>query len=238
VRSNVYDGLSGQFLRNARAQTILVSLLTAVLVAFAPASTRIGENMDDRDVVQTALLSFFKPEIWYAREWKTSSHVVLRIPPKTPKRGDFAKLLDSLIENVKRELEAAKVDKEAADYARRDAAALERLLPLQRSSKGPQAFDLPKDRPLSEYTWDRRINTTQKDWAHLRPFRPGMKADPEFAGVRVFAECGLPAYSPDRNVSIVSMAIPWSIHSADVTFVLKRGKNGWEIVYGGGIFFV
>ena len=204
----------------------------------APPKAGPRENLDDRDVIQAALLSFLKQEPWYAAEWKSKDHVVLRIRPKMPKREDYAKLLDQSIEKLKPELEGAKKDREASYYVKRDKLALEVLLPLKRSARLQQSYVVPGDRPLIAYAWDRRILPTDKPWSHLRPLGIRTKRDPEFADVRVFAQVDLPTYSPDGSVSIVSMSIPWSIHSADVTFIMRRKISGWKILYGGGVFFV
>jgi len=229
-------------MRFRRVVVILVLAVTGCSFGYvqvqAPAKVTPSENLDDRNVIQAALLSFFKPEPWYAADWKSTGHVVLYIRHKLPKRADYSKTLDRLIEYLKSEIEAAKKDRGGAYYLKRDTSALKVLLSLQRSSKGRLTYRVPKDRPLFSYAWDSRILPTDKEWSHLRPIGYGTKQDPEFADVRVFSQVDLPTYSPDGGVSIVSMTIPWSIHSADVNFVLRRGTSGWEIVYGGGVFFV
>jgi len=208
-------------------------------LASAPARLKAGENLDDRDVIQTALLSFFKQQPWYAADWKPAKRVVLRVRSKMPKREEYPKRLDRIIEDLKIELDAAKKYQDAVYYAKRDKQALDALIPFHGSAKGQQTYTFPREKSLFSYTWDRRILPTDKEWSHLRPFAvPKNKRDPEFAAINVFAQVDLPTYSPDGNVAIVSMSVPWSIHHADVTFVMLRGASGWKIVYGGGVFFV
>jgi hypothetical protein len=39
-----------------------------------------------------------------------------------------------------------------------------------------------------------------------------------------------PGFSKDRSLAIVRFSIPWSIHSADATYVLKKNADGWVVL--------
>jgi hypothetical protein len=39
-----------------------------------------------------------------------------------------------------------------------------------------------------------------------------------------------PGFSKDKSVAIVRFSVPWSIHSADVTYVLKKSTRGWAVL--------
>ena len=59
---------------------------------------------DDRNVIQVAMLTFFKPEEWHSADWKPKNHVVLRpmFSPKT--RPIFSDELERAIAKCEREI--------------------------------------------------------------------------------------------------------------------------------------
>ncbi len=40
----------------------------------------------------------------------------------------------------------------------------------------------------------------------------------------------LPGYSPDETLAVVQLWLPWSIHVADATYVLRAGPDGWDVL--------
>jgi hypothetical protein len=39
-----------------------------------------------------------------------------------------------------------------------------------------------------------------------------------------------PGYSRDKALVVVRLSIPWSIHSADATYLIRKTESGWTIV--------
>jgi hypothetical protein len=71
---------------------------------------------------------------------------------------------------------------------------------------------------------DERIAIWAKAGADAKRDRPSRRARPQV--FRAYA----PGYSHDRQVAIVRLAYPWSIHSGYATYVLARKENEWVIL--------
>ena len=39
-----------------------------------------------------------------------------------------------------------------------------------------------------------------------------------------------PGYSRDKSLAVVRLSIPWSMHSADATYLMRRTETGWTVV--------
>lgn len=202
---------------------------------------------DDRDVIQTALLSFFRHEEWHSGDWKPKSHVVLRTQFRSKLRPDFNAELELIRENCQRELEYAtespKKDekltpkevarlKEYAEDSRRELSALAAV----KSNLSIGTDYMPSAiAPLKSMTWDSRIILSDK-WN--RRFRETNENDKSLEQRTVYASASRPAYSPNGRYSIVFFSIPWSIHSADIRFLLERKAGVWVQILVSKLFYV
>lgn len=204
-------------------------------------SPDVKANTDDRDAIQTSLLSFFKREKWHSADWKTTTYVVLNPKYRVKTRPSYPSVLSELIADAKRELEAAKSEKAAAvaEYvvqAKRD---LKALTDVQMNFLMSVRYVVVPPKPISSFTWDKRIWVTDEARRRFDFGRP-KNSNPKLKQVGVFAYVSPPCYSGDGVHCIVSMNIPWSIHSADVSFVLTRSAyhDGWSITVVRSMFYV
>jgi hypothetical protein len=192
----------------------------------------------DRDVIQLCLLSFFQKEEWHSADWTPENHVVLRPEFRVKVRGDFAAALDEEIRRANQSLEqiASRIGTEASDDARhaqlarlheqtqKDLAALQSI--TKRMSEGPQVTPPPLVQPAA-LTWDKRIRVTERS-NRYRSFKQNLDKTLERSTVYALAEP--PRYSPNGRYAFVKFHIPWSIHSADVSFFLEREGDSWRRV--------
>ncbi|MBS1715207.1 MAG: hypothetical protein JST30_12810 [Armatimonadetes bacterium] len=219
--------------------TLGLALLTA-----APASD------DDRDVVQTAMLSFLKHEPWYASDWKPKDYVVLGTKFRETERVSFTSALDHLRESVDADLKG--IREGLATTAHETKADVERLRrELARLERSKKSLDAIKDAdtdsgpryvpqgiaPLAGRSWDKRIKVTDKSNRFL--FRRDDKnADPSLEKWTVYGYASPPSYSSNGRYAIVGLGIPWSMHSSLVTFFLQRTAEGWKISATHATFYV
>ncbi len=220
-------------LRSVRSRA-LVGLLSLVVVSACSAGQKAKPakpNMDDRDVIQTALLSFFKAEFWHSRDWKTTKYVVLRPQLRSRSRDFYAQLLQARIDALKEDLKVEKKPPVDSVLVKRDSDRLARLVAVQKRKLGTNKYVPPPVRALYSYVWDKRILLTYKG-STVEPADPKYRLERRYGRVGVYASVSLPVYAPDGNSCILDMSLPWSIHSASATFVLRRVKGRWSIVFG------
>lgn len=197
---------------------------------------------DDRDVIQTALLSFFTPAEWHSADWKPKESVVLRTQFINKDRPEFSQEFKSMFDRCREAWKELSKAKEAEFSATRR----ERLTTLyneaNESYMGIQAavgqithggtYTPPVIAPLPSFAWDKRIRVSD------RSNRPGSSNDKSLEEWTVYADAARPCYSKDGNWAIVSFRIPWSIHSAKVWFLLERGASMWLVRSTSSVFWV
>lgn len=215
----------------------MVSTLTFVLAA------GFGQN-DDRDVIQSMLLSFFKREDWHSADWKPIRHVVLGTKASGKERQSFQVALNQLRADTVTSITSCKdyvnsANKEQAREARRQLAEYRKTLKsldgVRRSVGKSGTYSPPPIRPFSSMPWDPRIIVTDKS---NRYFTPEVSADTKLERSTVYAYADLPSYSNDGRYAIERFRIPWSIHSAEVWFVLERKNGNWVRVAHRAVFYV
>ncbi len=202
---------------------------------------------DDRDVIQTALLSFFHKEDWHAGDWTPKSHVVLGTQLRSKVRPNFQEEFNSIRERCAKDMEYAtielkrsttmkldcksRLEKVIAD-SKRDLAALE-VVKYQLSEGA--AYVPPPLVPLKSMAWDSKIILTDKSNRFKFDDR---NADRSLEKWTVYAYAFRPTYSPNGRYAIVEFRIPWSIHSAEVRFLFARKHGTWTRIMVSSIFHV
>lgn len=202
---------------------------------------------DDRDVIQTALLSFFHKEEWHSADWTPKAHVVLRIQLHSKARPTFDEEFKAIVEDCQSNLKYATTElkknskmtlekkswlKKAEAEAKADLAALEGI--KSHLTEGA-AYVPPPLVSLKSMAWNSRIILTDK--SNRREFDDD-KADRSLEYSTVYARTSRPTYSPNGRCAIVEFRIPWSIHSAKVRFVFERKDGIWVQVVVNAIFYV
>lgn len=202
---------------------------------------------DDRDVIQAAMLSFFTPEEWHSADWTPKNHVIIRTQLRSKVRPQFGENLDAIIKYKESEVDYLKTEMGKANpntdwdkakmkqYLANITADLEKLKAIQALTGAGAEYTPPPITPLKSMDWDKRIIVT--DERNLR-FPRGEKNDSKLERYTVYASLERPCYSPNGRYAIVSMSLPWSIHSADVSFVFERKETGWEKIAVNSVFFV
>ncbi len=190
---------------------------------------------DDRDVIQAALLTFFHHENWHSGDWRPQKQLVLRTQFSGKVRPDFNEKFTGTVEERKASIDAGqrylndpKVTAEtkarivdSITTARKDLvtlAELQKRLPLSPS------YRVPELSPLKSMAWDPRIRVTDNSnryvWSNA-------KQDPSLEEDTIYAWASRPSFSADGQLAFVQFSIPWSIHHADVIFLLERTPEGW-----------
>lgn len=224
-----------------------VATLICALVA-----AKLGSNNDARDVIQASLLSFFEPREWHSADWNPKKHVVLRPKFRSHPSATYGKEINSF-NDVLKELEdyelgnkkyfATEKPKDNDEDSRRSFFASKRdnLLKVEvlryvrdKVGRNPERTTIQVP-AITQMKFDPRIVVTEKS----NRFRFGAAdRDESLERSTVYANVGRPFFSPDGRFAIVSMSIPWSIHSADVHFVLERRGSSWKIISTSNMFYV
>jgi hypothetical protein len=224
-------------LRLSIARKLPFALMLVLATGGGTASGADKVNLDDRDVIQTALLSFSHREWWHSRDWKTTKYVVLRPQYIAMSRDFFTQLLQARIDALKADIALEKKPPTNPSSVKRDGAYLAGLVSLKLTSQRAGKYVAPAVRSLESYQWDKRIVLTYNG-STVEPADPRRRLDKKYGKVGVFAAVSLPVYSPNGDACILNMRMPWSSHSSDTTFVLKRTKGKWTVVFGGAAFHV
>jgi hypothetical protein len=212
-------------------------LALAVVLLSAPQTSLDDARLKERDgrVISAAL-----SELWTRAEkmlltWEPGSYVAVQPTwSKGEPRGSFNSSLRSLIDWQKR----SKGDPHVV-----------RLLESIRSETMNTTEEPLPSFPLAELPLDSRLVLTDKYknsmWRYN--WRDG-KVDPNYNMVknhdgkvgRLKTSChlSLPTYSWGGRYAIVSAGMPWSMHSADVSFVLKLTGGRWKTVAVSAVYFV
>jgi len=198
------------------------SMHAAILVTLSLAGN------DDRDVIQTALLSFYKKEVWHAPDWEPKQPIQLLDKFGKGEPMSMELILralkvdaDSAFARLKKESKTPR-DKEYLRYYESTSRELEGIIPLVKQ-KGSFAPSLLVD--FRDVTWDPKIIVVEE-------FRPYSVLGP------VSARALRPRYSPNGQFAWVQFRMPWSMHSADVEFVLERRDGAWRVRVGWARFYV
>lgn len=194
---------------------------------------------DDRDVIQTAMLSFFTHEEWHSSDWQPKKHVVLYPKFFRKEREDFRSCLKELLTSCQEELnEGGKAMRDETSDERKHAIqhyiavaekAVISLEKVDRDAWTGATYVPPTVIAPSAMQWDKRIKVTEKTNRILRTLRN----ESEHSGLErwtVYGYPSLPAYSPNGRFAIVKLSVPWSIHSADVIFLFERVNKEWKRV--------
>ncbi|MCC7436225.1 MAG: hypothetical protein IT363_16235 [Methanoregulaceae archaeon] len=183
---------------------------------------------DDRDVIQAALLSFYKKEIWHAADWepKQPIQVLDKFAKDEPTSMELTlrKLkveADSAVARTKKESKTSR-DKEYLLYYERTSQELGRIIPLAKQ-KGSSAPSRLVD--FRDVTWRAGIQLVDR-------------ITRDYSSGPVSARASKPRYSPNGQFAWVQFSMPWSIHSADVQFVLEKREGTWHVRVGWARFYV
>lgn len=194
----------------------------ALLLALALAGN------DDRDVIQTALLSFYKKEVWHSPDWEPKQPIQLldKFGRDDPMSMELTlrKLkveADSAWARLKKESKTQRDDDYLSFYAR-TSLELERIIPLAKQ-KGSFAPSRLVD--FRDVTWKAGIQLVDR-------------ITRDYVAGPVSARASRPRYSPNGQFAWVQFSMPWSIHSADVQFVLEKLDGTWRVRVGWPMFYV
>jgi len=218
------------------AAMFLLLALTNCPAGFASISRSTPrENMDDRNAVQTALLEFFNAGKWKNMGWSSKGYVVLRTQFASTKRASFSECLLGEIDSLRDQVARARKGNRRDEIA--DASAnLSKLTAIQSQVPAHGRYRPPAVHPIRSYKWDLRILISDKGGSWFHDVEPKAKQDPRFKTVGAFAKVDLPSYSPDGNLCLVEMGLPWSMHVGRCRFLLSRTRHGWQVRYVSSVY--
>lgn len=203
---------------------------------------------DDEAVLNAALLSFFQKSTWHRPEWDEGDFVVLAASWIPPRDGDgegrvrdLKPLLDALLKSNQALLLRLKPedDAEQIDDLNKSLPKVRQLRDLAKAGD----FKIGAPAPLNALVLDRRILLEDK----LRPERSRygwsdgesriiVQSGKEVT-VRVRARLSPPTYSLDGRLALLTLLVPWSIHSATLNFYLQRVGSKWEVAHVEAIYY-
>ncbi len=226
--------------------------MAAVTLICVLAAAKLFPSSDARDAIQTSLLSFFEPRDWHSADWNPKKQVVLR--PKFvrhPSANYDAKIVS--FDDALKELEAYELRNKKYFATEKPSAADEDSKRWFLESKKANAHKIETLRyvrlnvgknpgrstilvpEIAQMRFDPRIVVSEKS----NRIRIGSTdRDPSLEEGTIYASVAHPFFSPDGRFAIVSMSIPWSMHSADVHFILERKGTAWKIISTSSIFYV
>jgi hypothetical protein len=212
--------------------TALLLLLFSVACCALPPS----RQNDDRDVIQTAMLSLFTREPWHSSDWRPKRHVVLRPKYGSATRKPFAAQLREAKERSQRDIDY--INRALPDRKTKSAEKITLQKELLRAQNEFKVFaeiqrhmlDGPPYTPEAlkqpdSLSWDKRIVVSEKsNWYGM--FR-NPNADKSLEEHTIYATAEPPSYSTSGRYAILNLSIPWSIHSCDVYFFYERQGDKW-----------
>ncbi len=220
----------------------MVSTLAILAIACQSGRVAKGPNLDDRDVIQTVLLSYLShPGGWTSTSSKPK-FVVLRPNyrswPQSVSKGKagYADSLNSMVEGTVEEIARLKGVKNQVERTKstEQLALLRQLAPTVRT---PRTYAPAQIVTLKSMTWDSRVILT--DTGSTFDIAPRDKSfDERLDHVAIFGEFSPPSYAPDGNTCIVGLSFLWSMHGGEASYILKRSPNGWTIVTHSEVFFL
>lgn len=183
---------------------------------------------DDRDVIQTALLSFYKKEVWHSPDWEPKQPILLLAEwgkdDGLPLDTSLTRLkveVDDAIASLKKDRKSAR-NKEYLAYCETTSRELGRILPL---AKQAGSFEPARIKDFRDVIWNPKVRVVDE-----------LKRD--YGSGPVSARALKPRYSPNGQFAWVQFSMPWSIHSADVQFVLEKRMGQWQVRVGWARFYV
>ncbi len=227
----------------------LCSLLIGCSQKPAPPATAKPANpvSDDRDVIQSALLSFFHEEDWHAPDWKPKKHVILRPSFSSKPRANFKAALSGFVKGNAEELKYATRElyekkgkltpdqiaelKQVIETDQKQTRAIEEA---QRHLEDGEPYIPAQIVPIKSHKWDPRIVISAKS----NRYSFGKERDETLEAGTVYATASPPCYSANGRYAIILFHIPWSIHGADVGFLYERTSAGWTQIAFRTAFYV
>lgn len=212
---------------NPGGTLLSLSLLSGVCVAFF-APTLYGA--DDARVAQAAMTEFFKKAEWNSPEWSKGDLVVVRPSWRSKERPVFEKEIAQVIAEYKKEPRAkaylSELNAIGSDWASNVVGFDPGTLPPVKDLflPGPVVvgeLDYGKDRYFA--------------WRPGRYTVKGLRAPSGTA--RVVVSLSAPGFSRNGRYALIVASAPWSIHSADIRFFLKRAGSGWKVAHVSPIFY-
>jgi hypothetical protein len=181
----------------------------------------------DRDVIEASMLSFFKHEKWHSADWVPKSKVYVRTQLRNTNRQPFKELVETLRKRNRDDLNGIEKEPESTDKR-------EYILAMQKqstilkefaiSAKAKPTLAPPTIIPLKSHVFDKKIVVADVERTYWRSQEKNTVERNS-----VIARVSAPSYSPDGTACIVNMSVPWSIHNADLWFLLKRNQKGWIV---------
>jgi hypothetical protein len=177
-------------------------------------------NLDDRDVIRTALLALADDKDWVF-DWRPNLQAILGTQYESPKRRSFSELLNREIRQVHEDVYSRE---HVMNHPLLGLRELNMLLALRSRGNGG-AYVCPPVLPLTSYLWNKRIVLALPS-AYLPGAKPKLRKEEGFLTVY------LPSYSPDGEACILDIDRPWGerMHEAD-TLLLRRLKGRWVVAY-------
>lgn len=209
-------------------RTMITCMLALLLKLPAPVVN------DDRDVIQTAMLSYFtklKPG-----DFGPKHHVVLRTQFVSKDRAEFPMAHKGIRSSLQSQLgsltKSLKYDNDVrADRKLEDRASAESVnreleaLALVKGNFGGSDYGPPPLIPLKSMGWDERVKVTDRsNDGRVEEKNRDKSLEPD----TVYAQATRPSYSRNGRYAIVSLWIPCYIHMACNTFLFERRVGGWS----------
>ena len=187
-------------------------------------------NMDDRDVIQTALLTYLDPDPSYPGKYPQRPYVVLRPELVKTDRKWFSPELKAELSHFKQRQSEKDLSADNRLEVNLSVFRLSKLELANRTLLGPVGYIPPPIRPLQDYSWDEHILVTKEDPQGGSLLAHKNNRDHRLDRVATFAWTSLPQYSLDGRACTLKMEMPMGMHIAYVTFVLVRTTSGWQII--------
>lgn len=184
---------------------------------------------EDAAVLNAVLLSFFDEEAkWQSADWRSGDFVVVRPDWSSTGRSDFYRSLNNAIE-------WEEIWDEGFDKPSKVIEELKRI--RDNPDKSEHEF-VPELHSLGELQLDYKIVLSEAERGLAFEEVLVVNGAGKEGSVRVYASVSHPSYAEEGEYASVHLSAPWSRHSANLTFFLKRIDHNWDVFHVSAIFFV
>lgn len=204
---------------------IVLSIVCGTILGikyFADPDRKLIRN-EDAEVIDAALLSFFEKGSWQSPEWTAGDFIVL-----------FQECRSDPVETFAQDLTKIASYSKANTSNRKYWPMLNNLLKQYASSKATS----PRTLDLRQLRIDPRIVVSKPSPLFERGKQPQLhnrygESGTQRAGGSLYP----PLYSSDHQVAIVRASVVWSIHHADVFFLLQKSDGRWKALFAQPIYY-
>lgn len=179
--------------------------------------------VQDSQVINAAMATFFEDADWQTGEWQEGDTIVLAPQWGTDVRPSFYGAVQFFLENY------------GSDGT--DEEWFAKLVSAFGEMQPPQEPELEVAAPLESLNLDERIVLSEYSGRRFTSENDLLK-DEVPGTIRVEGTVSAPTYSPDGGYALLGMSASWSMHGASVQFLLERIESGWKVVHVESIFYL